>query len=285
LYPSRRRSCCGNVYNRVVNRLMAACLSLVLLVGCGAKQTPLEPELYKPEPVADSNEAYTLRLQLSEGDTLVYALHSLDTTRKAVVPGSGEEGGTVTVEFSARVVDRVTKVEGGIYTIERTYESPIWRVAATGEFEGQEARIEEMRRKNLRKKETLRFDDRYRPVGGDAAATGVLPERPIKEGDSWTTEIENVANPRDPASQLNDLLPKMVHTVGKVEKLGQWRTISIESRPEESSVLEVEQPGVVWYDLDTGVIVQAHFNVNARGQNTTARSELKLIEFRRAGAK
>lgn len=273
------------MYNRVVKRLAPACLVLSLLAACGTKQTSLEPELYKPEPVADSKDAYTLRLKLAEGDTLVYELHSIDTTRKAVVPGSGEEGGTVTVEFSARVVDRVAKVADGIYTIERTYESPIWRVAATGEFEGQEARIEEMRRKNLPKKETLRFDDRYRPVGGGAAGTGVLPEGAIKEGDTWTTEIKNVSNPRDPASQFNDLLPKMVHTVGRVEKLGKWRTISIESRPEDSSVLEVEQPGAVWYDLETGVIVQAHFSVNARGQNTSARSEFKLLEFRRGGGR
>lgn len=271
------------MYNSVVNRLVPLCLLLPLFGACGTKEASLEPELYTPEPVADAEGAYTLRLKLREGDTLVYELHSLDTTRKAVVPGSSEEEGTVTVEMSVRLVDRVAEVANGVYTIERTYESPVYRVTATGAYEGQEERIESMRRENLPKKQTLRFDDRYRSIGSDTAATGVLPEGAVREGDTWTTEIQNVSNPRDPASQFNDMLPKVVHTVGKVEKLGRWRTIQVESRPEDSSVLEVEQPGVVWYDLETGVMVQAHFTVNARGQNTSARSELKLIEFRRGG--
>lgn len=273
------------MYNSAMNRMAPIGLALPLLAACGAKEASLEPELYKPESVAGAEGAYTLRLKLREGDVLVYELHSVDTTRKAVVPGSGEEEGTVTVEMSARVVDRVTDVHGGVYTIERTYESPVFKVRTTGAFKDQAEGIERIRRENLPTREVLRLDERYRPVGEDATTTGILPEDPVREGDTWTTQIQNVSNPRDPASQLNDMLPKIVHTVGKVEKLGQWRTISISSQPEDSAVLDVEQPGVVWYDLETGVMVQAHFTVNARGQNTTARSELKLIEFRRGGAK
>jgi len=271
------------VYNRLVNRLAPLCLLVPLFAACGTRDTSLETELYKPEPIVDLAGAYTVRLKLREGDELVYEMHSLDTTRKAVVPGSNEEEGTVTVEMAVRFLDRVTEVTNSVYTIERTYETPVYKVTATGAYEGQEERIESMRRDNFPQKQTLRLDDRYRSIDGDAAATGVLPEGAVREGDTWTTEIKNVTNPLDPASQFNDMLPKMVHTVGKVEKLGKWRTIKIESRPEDSSVLEVEQPGVVWYDLETGVIVQAHFSVKARGQNTTARSELKLIEFRRGG--
>lgn len=267
-----------------MSRVAPIGLLLPLLVACGVKENSLEPDLYKPEPVAEAGGAHTLRLKLRKGDVLVYDLHSVDITRKAVVPGSGDEQGSITVEQSVRIVDRVTDVHDEIYTIERTYESPVVRVKATGAFVGQEKGIEEMRRKNLPTKEVFRLDERYRPIGGSTTAAGVLPERPVKEGDSWTTQIQNVSNPRDPASQLNDMLPKMVHTVGKVEKLGQWTTLSISSQPEDSAVLEVEQPGVVWYDLETGVMVQAHFMVNARGQNTTARSELKLIEYRRSAS-
>ncbi|GIV03508.1 MAG: hypothetical protein KatS3mg015_2338 [Fimbriimonadales bacterium] len=263
-------------------RSAAVVLLLAALVSCGKNEPPLQPELYVPKTKEAAKEAITLRLRLQPGDVLVYEFHSKDTTTQVTPVGSDEEGGTVTVEFAARMVDRVISAEEGTYAIERTFENPRYVVTATGSFKGKEKEIEEMRRKNLKLKDSFLLDERYRRVGDSATFREQgLPEQPIREGDTWTTKMPNIGNPRDPASQFNDLWPNLIHTAGKIEQLGPWKTISIEVRPEDPTVLDVEQPATIWYDLETGVMVQARFTVNAKAQRTVGESELKLIEFRR----
>jgi len=263
-------------------RTALALFALLGLVGCAKHETRLEPELYQPSSKENAKEAITLRLRLQPGDVLIYDFHSKDTTTQAPQVGSKEEGGSVTVEFAARMVDRVISVEENTFAIERSFEDPRYVVTATGVFRGREKEIEAMRRKNLQRKESFLLDQRFRRVGDSANLKEQgFPEHPIREGDTWTTKMPNVGNPRDPASQFNDLWPNLIHTVGKIEQLGPWRTISIEVRPEDPTVLEVSQPAKIWYDLDTGVIVQARFTVNAKAQRTVGESELKLVEFRR----
>ncbi len=186
-----------------------------------------------PKPDAPQEGAYTLRVNVKEGEVYKYKL-TMDI----------DFGGQLVV-FSATIVNKILKVDSeGNYTVESSQENGLVK------FGDQEMPASAGPATKIT----------YRPNGSVLKVEGAgnqmagtfgnysFPDKPVKVGDKWEQEVK----PSEQAPKI-----KTSYEVVGTEKVGDYETIKIKvSGKGESETQPMSFEGHVWVDLKTGMAVR-----------------------------
>ncbi|MCH8274375.1 MAG: hypothetical protein IH851_06270 [Armatimonadetes bacterium] len=244
-----------------------AAAALVAAFGCRAASPREQPAEEQPAPLARSDAPegpVSLRLNLAEGDRLVYEFTQTETQTLRVRPGSADEPGTLSVSIEADLVQTCVAEENGVYEVEHRFENIRLTVACTGRLAGNEETIRRSRMADLEQTSRTRWDARFQEVvdgAGDESsgqsARLFFPDRPVRPGDTWEAKVEEVTAPGDPGALAPSLMPRFRYTLEGFDRVGEWRTARVRVDLEENPLSRTPVPGYTWIDLDTGVIVRS----------------------------
>lgn len=243
---------------RHVLLLLTAAGILGSLAGCA--KGGLERSAAAPEgPV-------TLRLALKKGDTFQ------TTTKVEVTADLSSLAGQGTPEMKAQLAGpqtltmtqvekfEVTEVSDGVTTLKST----VTDVQASGTgIMGMQA---DMMKAAKGTTNTVRYNERNEPVDGGASNVGMnvaFPEKPVKAGDTWTSETEIQGQKVTATFKLE-----------RFESVGGVDCAVISTTFSEGSPIRAKGPLLTWVDRNTGRLVKGEGEVEM--EQTGIKMQLKV---------
>lgn len=280
--PGRRRRNGG----RRRRLIFLAAVSVFYLGGC-ASGTGTGSDSVSGAVSTGATGANPLRLRVVPGTVHVYRFEQDEETREFRQPGSKEEPGAIVTKIRAKLIRTCVSSEDGILEFVDKFEDVDVSVKCGGRLAGTEDVVRAERIKDFQKVGTSRFDDRFRQVGADGkpeegtGAQAYFPEGALEPGATWGGEVPDVTNLKDPAAELQGLMPKITFRFAGVDRIGKWEAVRIDAESSGSETMSLDGPATSWFEKSTGALVRfsAMFRVSFR-QQMSIRTFMDLQEVR-----
>lgn len=261
--------------------LLQAAFSLILFAACSKGPDKSETVLNKPEPTGDGSSA-PLRLSVLPGSVYVYLLEQDEELQEYQKPDSKEEAGTIETTIRAKLIRTCVDASDGVYQFVDKFEDVEIRVVCGGRLKGKEDIIRESRLKEFMTVKKLAFDERFRPVAADGSrisgsTTPYFPEGPLEPGQSWGGEVPDIQDKRDPAYNLQGMMPKLTFRYAGIDRIGDFVAVKIDTESTGSEAATLDGPASSWFDTKSGMLVRFSATIKATApQNIKTRILMDL---------
>jgi hypothetical protein len=261
--------------------LLPAAFSLILIAACNNGPAESEVTLKEPKPTGDVGSA-PLRLSVVPGTVYVYLLEQDEEMQEYQRPDTREEAGTIETSIRAKLVRTCVDASDGVYQFVDKFEDVDIKVVCGGRLKGKEDIIRESRLKEFMTVKKLAFDERFRPISADGSrmsgsTTPYFPEGPLEPGQSWGGEVPDIQDKRDPAYNLQGMMPKLTFRYAGIDRIGDFVAVKIDTESTGSEAAMLDGPASSWFDTKSGMLVRFSATIKATApQNIKTRILMDL---------